>query len=51
VETAQLSRYVAGGFFVLVIAAGFEFELATVFIAGLLLFGAWALFMLFRADD
>jgi len=51
VDSAQLSRYVTGGFFVLVIALGFEFELATVFIAGLLLFGAWALFMLFRPDD
>lgn len=48
---AAISRYVAGGFFVLVIAAGFEFEIATVFIAGLLLFGAWAAFMLFRTDD
>ena len=48
---SAISRYVAGGFFVLVIAAGFEFEIATVFIAGLILFFAWAAFMLLRTDD
>ena len=48
---SDLSRYVTGGALVLVIAAGFEFMLAWLFLLGLALFAVWAGYMLLRADD
>lgn len=44
-------RSVIGFALVLVIAAGFEFELAWLFLAGLVLFFAWCGYMLFAEDE
>jgi hypothetical protein len=48
---SDLSRYVTGGALVLVIAAGFEFELAWLFLLGLVMFVVWAGYMLLRTGD
>ena len=40
-----------GGFLVLVIAAGFEFELAWMFLGGLVLFLGWCGYMLLTPDE
>jgi hypothetical protein len=48
---SDLSRYVTGGALVLVIAAGFEFELAWLFLLGLVMFAVWAGYMLLRTGD
>ena len=48
---SDLSRYVTGGALVVVIALGFEFELAWLFLLGLVMFGAWAGYMLLRPGD
>jgi hypothetical protein len=47
----DLSRYVTGGALVVVIALGFEFELAWLFLLGLVLFAVWAGYMLFRTGE
>jgi hypothetical protein len=44
-------RAIIGGVLVLAIAAGFEYELAWLFIAGLILFTAWAGYMLMTPRD
>jgi hypothetical protein len=44
-------RLVIGGFLVLVVAAGFEFELAWMFLGGLVLFFGWCGYMLFTPDE
>jgi len=44
-------RAVLGGVLVLAIAAGFEFELAWLFLTGLVLFLAWAGFVLMSPGD
>jgi hypothetical protein len=44
-------RAVLGGVLVLAVAAGFEFELAWLFLAGLVLFLAWAGFVLLSPGD
>lgn len=44
-------RAVIGGVLVLVIAAGFEFEHAWLFLGGLVLFLAWCGFMLLGPTD
>jgi len=48
---SDLSRYVTGGALVVVIALCFEFELAWLFLLGLVMFGVWAGYMLFRPGD
>jgi hypothetical protein len=44
-------RFVIGGLLVLIIAAGFEFELAWMFLGGLVLFSGWCGYMLFTPDE
>ncbi|HEY3527981.1 MAG TPA: hypothetical protein VGK78_02435 [Nocardioides sp.] len=44
-------RAVIGGALVLAIAAGFEFELAWLFLGGLVLFLGWCGYMLMAADE
>jgi len=44
-------RAIIGGVLVLAITAGFEFELAWLFLAGLVLFLAWAGYMLMSPRD
>jgi hypothetical protein len=44
-------RAILGGVLVLAIAAGFEFEWSWLFLAGLVLFLAWAGFMLLSPGD
>jgi hypothetical protein len=44
-------RAFIGGVLVLAIAAGFEFEYSWLFLGGLVLFLAWAGYMLMRPDE
>jgi hypothetical protein len=44
-------RAILGGVLVLALAAGFEFELAWLFIAALVLFLAWAGYLLLSPGD
>ena len=44
-------RAVIGGVLVLAAAAGFEFELAWLFLTALVLFLAWAAYLLLSPDD
>lgn len=48
---SDLSRYVTGGALVVVIALGFEFELAWLFLLGLVMFAVWGGYMLFRPGE
>ena len=49
-ELPSLSAMI-GGVLVLAIAAGFEFELAWLFLGAIVLFFAWCGYLLFAPDD